>query len=209
MAMTCSCTLEHPPKLVVVTGGPGAGKTAVIEVAQRQLCRHVVVLPEAASILWRGQFPRHPTIPGRRAAQRAIVKLQLEMQRMTIEEGHAAMILCDRGTLDGLAYWPGTEREYFEDNATTKERELARYATVLHLQTPSAEHGYIPSLYRTETAAEAAAIDARIGLAWAGHPRRFVVNSNDEFVAKLHRALDVIRAELPGCCRTPGPLHPR
>jgi predicted ATPase len=209
MAMTCSCTLEHPPKLVVVTGGPGAGKTAVLEVAQRQLCRHVVVLPEAASILWRGQFPRHPTIPGRRAAQRAIVKLQVEMQRMTIEEGHAAMILCDRGTLDGLAYWPGTEREYFEDNATTKERELARYATVLHLQTPSAEHGYISSLYRIETAAEAAAIDARIGLAWTGHPRRFVVNSNDEFVAKLHRALDVIRAELPVCCRTPGPLHPR
>lgn len=205
MATACSCTLDHPPKLVVVTGGPGAGKTAVLEVAQRQLCRHLVVLPEAASILWRGQFPRHPTLAGRKAAQRAIVKLQLEMQRMSIEEGRAAMILCDRGTLDGLAYWPGTEREYFEDNATTKQRELARYASVIHLQTPSAEHGYTPSLYRLETASEAAALDAQIGLAWSGHPRRFVVDSDDDFVGKLHRALDVIRAELPACCRTPGP----
>jgi predicted ATPase len=202
MASPCSCTLEHPPKLVVLTGGPGAGKTAVLEVAQRLLCRHVVVLPEAASILWRGQFPRHATIPGRKAAQRAIVRLQLEMQRMTIEEGHAAMILCDRGTLDGLAYWPGTEAEYFDDTGSTKARELARYATVIHLQTPSQEHGYLPTQLRIETAAEAAAIDERIGLAWSGHPRRFLVESDDDFVGKLHRAIEVIRAEVPPCCQT-------
>ena len=111
MTTPCACTIAHPPRLVVVTGGPGAGKTAVLEVAQRQLCRHVVVLPEAASILWRGQFPRHATLPGRRAAQRTIVRLQLEMQRMAVEEGEAALIICDRGTLDGLAYWPGSEPE--------------------------------------------------------------------------------------------------
>jgi predicted ATPase len=202
MPSPCSCTLEHAPKLVVVTGGPGAGKTAVLEVAQRLLCRHVVVLPEAASILWRGQFPRHATVAGRKAAQRAIVRLQLEMQRMTIEEGHAAMILCDRGTLDGLAYWPGSEAEYFDDTATTKDRELARYATVIHLQPPGLEHGYLATQVRIETAAEAAVIDARIAQAWSGHPRRFVVASDDDFVAKLHRAIDLIRAEVPACCRT-------
>jgi predicted ATPase len=197
----CSCSLEHPPRLVVVTGGPGAGKTAVLEVAQRELCRHVVVLPEAASILWRGQFPRHSTIPGRKAAQRAIVRLQLEMQRMMIEEGHSAIIICDRGTLDGLAYWPGQTDEYFDDVSTTKERELARYATVIHLQTPTLDHGYTSSPYRIETAGEAAAIDVRIRDAWSGHPRRFFVESDDNFVAKLGRALDLLRAELPACCR--------
>ncbi|HEU4726391.1 MAG TPA: AAA family ATPase [Kofleriaceae bacterium] len=197
----CTCAIEHAPRLVVVTGGPGGGKTALLEVAQRLLCRHVIVLPEAASILWRGQFPRHATLPGRRAAQRAIVGLQLEMQRMTIEEGHAALILCDRGTLDGLAYWPGTERAYFEDTHTTKERELARYAAVIHLQTPGLEHGYLPSPLRLESAAEAAAIDIRIGEAWSGHPRRFVVESDDDFVRKLQRAIDLIAAEVPACCR--------
>lgn len=104
---------RSPPRLVVLTGGP-AGKTVVLEVARRELCRHVVVLPEAASILWRGGFPRHATRPGKTAAQRAIVRLQLETQRMAIEKDHAARIVCDRGTLDGLAYWPGTEREYFD-----------------------------------------------------------------------------------------------
>lgn len=204
MPIACACALDHPPKLVVVTGGPGAGKTAVLEVAQRQLCRHVVVLPEAASILWRGQFPRHGSVAGRRAAQRSIVRLQLEMQRMAIEEGGSALIVCDRGTLDGLAYWPGSEAEYFADTATTRAAELARYATVIHLQPPDADHGYTASPYRIETAAEAAVLDARIVEAWSGHPRRIIVPSNHDFLAKLGHTLGLLRDEVPACCRRAG-----
>jgi predicted ATPase len=201
MPSACTCSASHTPRLVVVTGGPGAGKTALLEVVQRDLCRHVVVLPEAASILWRGQFPRHATIAGRKAAQRAIVRVQLEMQRMAIEESVAALIVCDRGTLDGLAYWPGSETEYFEDIASTRQRELDRYATVVHMRTPPVDHGYAPTPLRIESAAEAAQIDARIAAAWSVHPRRFVIDSDDDFVSKLHRALDLVRAEVPACCR--------
>src|ERR1044071_6103281 len=160
MPPICPCARTHSPRLVVITGGPGAGKTALLEVVQRDLCHHVAVLPEAASILWRGQFPRHSTIAGRKAAQRAIVRVQLEMQRMTIEEGRAALIVCDRGTLDGLGYWPGSEREYFDDIASTRQDELARYATVIHMRTPSLDHGHLPSQFRIESAAEAALIGA-------------------------------------------------
>ena len=74
----CSCALEHAPRLVVVTGGPGAGKTAVLEVARRELCRHVHLLPEAASILWRGLFRRHTTLPGRKAAQSNHISVKVE-----------------------------------------------------------------------------------------------------------------------------------
>jgi hypothetical protein len=59
MPPPCSCAaVDHVPRLVVLTGGPGAGKTATLEVVQRELSRHVVVVPEAASILWKGGFPR-------------------------------------------------------------------------------------------------------------------------------------------------------
>lgn len=199
----CGCDLHHVPKLVALTGGPGAGKTAVLEVVARQMCEHVVVLPEVASMLWRGGFPRHPTLPAREAAQRAIARVQVELQRLTLEEGDAAVILCDRGTLDGLAYWPGSPERYFADLETTRERELARYATVIHMQPPPRGHGYTraDNPARIESAAEAAAIDARIAAAWAGHPRRFVVASTDDFLDKLHRAIALIRDELPACCR--------
>ncbi|HEU0035824.1 MAG TPA: ATP-binding protein [Kofleriaceae bacterium] len=201
--LACACDDEiHTPRLVVLTGGPGAGKTAVLEVIRRELCRHVVVLPEAASILWTGGFPRRTTTPARRSAQRAIVRLQIELQRMAIEEGKASLILCDRGTLDSLAYWPGEPDEFLADLDTTHDRELARYATVIQLRPPDARHGYIANGHRIESAEEAAAIDQKIERAWAGHPRHFVVESSPDFLQKLYGAIELIRAEVPPCCRS-------
>jgi predicted ATPase len=202
MPPACHCDLAHEVRLIAVTGGPGAGKTAILEVAQRELCQHVIVLPEAASILWRGQFPRRPSLPARKAAQRSIAKLQVELQRMTIEEGQASIILCDRGTLDGLAYWPGDPNEYLAELGSTRERELARYHAVIHLRTPPANNGYtVASPHRTETAEEAALLDAKILAAWAGHPNHHVIASQTDFLDKLQQALAVIRSELPACCR--------
>jgi hypothetical protein len=47
----------HDARLVAVTGGPGAGKTAVLELAARSLCEHVAILLEAATIVFGGGFP--------------------------------------------------------------------------------------------------------------------------------------------------------
>src|SRR5215471_20537779 len=106
--MRCACNeTRHDCRLVVLTGGPGAGKTAVLEIVKKTLCKHIVVLPEAATILFGGGFPRHDTDAGRRAAQEAIFRVQRSMETMAREEGVASIALCDRGTLDGLAYWPG------------------------------------------------------------------------------------------------------
>jgi predicted ATPase len=183
-----------------VTGGPGAGKTAVLEVIKSSLCPRVVVLPEAASVLWKGGFPRRPSIAARRAAQRTIARVQAELQRLTIEEHEASLILCDRGILDGLAYWPGEPTEYFRELGIDRQHELARYAAVIQMRPPTLEHGYVQTPLRPETAEEAAAIDARIFEAWSGHPRHIVIDSNADFLAKLRAAHDAIRRELPPCC---------
>jgi predicted ATPase len=188
-------------RFVVLTGGPGAGKTAVLETAQRHFCQHIVVLPEAAGIIYRGGFARRPAGPVRRAAQRAIHHVQCELERMTREEGIAAVALCDRGTVDGLAYWPDSPESYWRDLGTSLEAELARYAAVIHLRTPRLGYNHHNPL-RIESASEAAEIDARIARAWALHPRRFFVDSTTDFLDKAQRALALIRAELPPCCRT-------
>lgn len=203
MSHPCSAPTE-PAKLVVVTGGPGAGKTALLEVLQRDLCEHVHVLPEAASILWRGGFPRRATGPARKAAQRSIARVQLDLERLTVEENHASLILCDRGTLDGLAYWPDDANEYFRETGLDRDRELARYAAVLQLQPAPAEHGYQRTALRPETAEEARAIDVRIREAWAGHPNVIHIESDANFLAKLERAVTKIHELLPSCCRSRG-----
>jgi hypothetical protein len=167
---------------------------------QRELSRHVVVVPEAASILWKGGFPRRMTPAARRAAQRAIARVQAELQRLAVEEGGAALVVCDRGVLDGLAYWPGDVDEFFAELGTTRAAELARYDLVIHLRPPPAGHGYQGDAVRLEDAAEAARIDAALERAWAGHPRQVVVASDDDFLHKLRLAVELIRAEVPACC---------
>ncbi|MEO7730300.1 MAG: hypothetical protein ABIY55_04965, partial [Kofleriaceae bacterium] len=67
-----NCTQPHTSRRIVLTGGPGAGKTAVLELMRRTLCKHVTVLPEAAGIVFGGGFPRGAVPVLRRASQRAI-----------------------------------------------------------------------------------------------------------------------------------------
>ena len=201
--LPCDCHLErHDLKLIAVTGGPGAGKTAVLELASRAFCSHVAIFPEAASIVFSGGFPRHQNAAGRRAAQRAIFHIQCEVEQLVREENEVAVGLCDRGTVDGLAYWPDSPERYWAELETTPEREYARYAAVVHLETPDAEEGYNhQNRLRVESPAEAKALDDAIKRAWSGHPRRYVVPSSKDFVAKAHQALALLRDELPSCCR--------
>jgi predicted ATPase len=185
----------------VLTGGPGAGKTAVLEVVRRQFCEHVVVLSEAAGIVYGGGFPRRATDPARRAAQLAIFHVQDQLEVLALAEAQAAVVLCDRGVLDGLAYWPDEPATFFAGAGTTREAALARYAAVIHLETPSAANGYNhQNALRIESAEEAAAIDRRLAAAWEGHPRRFVVGSTADFLEKLGRTMALLRGELPACC---------
>jgi predicted ATPase len=199
----CECRDVHQVKRIVLTGGPGAGKTATLEMIKHSFCEHVRVLPEAATIVFGGGFPRSASPNARKAAQRAIFHVQRELEALSVAE-NAAIALCDRGTLDGLAYWPGPE-DFWTSVGTTRPEQLARYHTVIHLRTPSADGGYNhANLLRTESADEAAALDARILRAWEGHAHHVVVESTPDFVAKAARVVELIRAELPPCCQTHG-----
>ncbi|MEQ1760679.1 MAG: ATP-binding protein [Vicinamibacterales bacterium] len=199
--VACECTDVHKRRRVVLTGGPGAGKTAMLEMIRQSFCAHVKVLPEAASVVFGGGFPREDDPECRRAAQRAIFHVQRELESAG-DSHNPAVVLCDRGTIDGLAYWPGSSEEFWSSLGTTVQTELGRYDAVIHLRTPAQEHGYNhQNPLRTESADAAAAMDERILQAWALHPRRFIVDSSAAFLDKVARALDVLRGELPECCQ--------
>jgi predicted ATPase len=199
----CNCKLaRHQPKLVVLTGGPGGGKTAVLEMARRYFCQHVAITPEAASIVFGGGFPRSPLPQGVRAAQRAIFHVQRAIETVAFTSRQTAVVLCDRGTLDGLAYWPGTQQGFFDEFGTTREAELARYAAVVHVEVPALAWGYEKNRIRRESVRQARQIDQRIARAWRGHPRVLKVGAQAGFLDKLAYAIELLRGELPACCRT-------
>jgi len=183
-----------PSKRIVITGGPGAGKTAVLELARHGLCPHVEVLPEAASIVFGGGFPRRNSDPERRAGQRAIYWVQSELESLAQSNDELATVLCDRGTLDGLAYWPGHRAEFFTELDTTMYAELQRYEAVIHLRVPADAGSYIGTVLRRETHREALEIDARLLEVWSEHPRRIIVDSTTDFLAKAAAALEAIRS---------------
>ncbi len=43
---------------IVLTGGPGGGKTTAADLFRREIGDRVVIVPEAATILFQGGFPR-------------------------------------------------------------------------------------------------------------------------------------------------------
>ena len=202
-----SCPESHTTQRVVLTGGPGGGKTAILELIRVSSCTHVRVLPEAAGVVFGGGFPREDGVEQGRAAQRAIFQVQRELEAIG-EADNAAVVLCDRGTVDGAAYWPGDVADLWPAVHSDLDSELARYATVIHVRTPPATMGYNRTGLRTETVETAGAIDARIGNLWASHPRVVTIEPQRDFLAKAEAALVVVRSLLPACCQDHVPSSP-
>lgn len=196
----CKCHHRHDRRRIVLTGGPGGGKTAILELIRQSFCDHVLVLPEAASLVFGGGFPRGRSVDQAKAAQRAIFYVQRELESSADADG-PAIVLCDRGTVDGAAYWPETDG-LWDSVCTTVEEQLERYDAVIHLRSPTESLGYNhQNALRTESASEALALDVRIASVWSRHPRRFVVEPSTVFLQKAATALETLRRELPECCR--------
>lgn len=202
----CDCLKDvHATQLVVLTGGPGAGKTAVLEMAKKILCEHVAVLPEAASIVFGGGFWRLESASAKISAQRAIYHVQREMENLVLGENKWAVGLCDRGALDGLAYWTESEESFLKMTGDRIEDEYSRYQAVIHLRSPAQELGYNhQNPLRVETAIQAKQIDDRVQSIWSRHPRYKMIESVPAFLDKANLAIKYIVENLPECCKVIG-----
>ncbi|HEY8271327.1 MAG TPA: ATP-binding protein [Pseudobdellovibrionaceae bacterium] len=183
---------------VTVTGGPSGGKTTLIEALQKGMGKTVSVVPESATILYRGGFPRIKSHNGRIHAQKAIYYTQKELEDLISMEQPTKLLVCDRGSMDALAYWPETPQSFFKVINSTPEKEYSRYDWVLHLDTASAEHYDSTNPVRTESYSEAQSLNQRILDAWGMHPQRVRIGEKKDFLAKMAAAYGVIQAILKG-----------
>ena len=97
------------------------------------------------------------------------------------------LILCDRGSLDGLAYWPANESDFFQSMQTTLEEELARYDAVIFFETAAKSGESIRSNnpIRNESEQKATEIDAKLQQVWSKHPNFNLVASSESFIRKV------------------------
>lgn len=184
---------------IVVTGGPSGGKTTLIEALQKDMTNKVSVVPEAASILYRGGFPRRFSDAGKIHAQRAIYFTQRELEELIVGESKAFALVCDRGSLDSIAYWPGhSAADFFKSLNSSAAAEHARYNWVLHLDTADGESFDSTNPIRTENHDQALELNSLIKEAWKGHPCRVIIPHEADFLSKIGKAKAVIQKILAG-----------
>ncbi|MBE7453907.1 MAG: AAA family ATPase [Kofleriaceae bacterium] len=172
---------------IVVTGGPGGGKTTAADLFRRELGEKVVVVPEAATLLFSGGFPRSGEVHARKSAQCAIYHVQRNLEDVQSARFPERILLCDRGSIDGAAYWPDDPAGFFAAVGSSEEAELERYDAVIFFETAAAGGHAIEggNPIRTESAEEAMAIDRRLRGLWSRHPRFVIVPHNPSFMKKI------------------------
>jgi predicted ATPase len=172
---------------IALTGGPGGGKTTAADLFRREIGDSVVVVPEAATLLFSGGFPRASAPLARKSAQQAIYHVQTQLENVKAALYPDRVLLCDRGTVDGAAYWPDEPGGFFDAVGTTARAELERYDAVLFFESAAVGdisiEGGNPT--RIESNAEAVLLDQRLRDLWSKHPRFAVVPHHPSFVKKI------------------------
>lgn len=193
---------------IVITGGPCAGKSTAMSWVQNAFSKMgyaVLFVPETATELITGGVA--PWTCGTNADyQKCQLKLQMEKEKifeqaartMTAEK---VLIVCDRGTLDNKAYMNEVEFAEAMKFIGSNEVDLRdNYDAVFHLVTAAkgAAEFYTTAnnSARTETVAEATALDNRLISSWTGHPHFRVIDNSTSFEDKMKRLIAEISSFL-------------
>lgn len=197
--------METTSKRIVLTGGPGGGKTTLIEELVRDLAwqGRFLVLPEAIWVAGRVGIPVREQL-----FQRLMVETQRSLEdalSRVLEPGDPRVVLCHRGTLDPLAYWLDrgwSEEAFFAYTGTSRDEHYRRYTAVVHLVTAAdgaeAHYRRWPETHRPESIAQAVHLDRLLQKVWRGHPRYVRIdNAGQDWAGKSQAARRVL-AEI--CC---------
>lgn len=207
MGMTNTDAAQEDPRpaqpfRVVLTGGPGGGKTTAADLFRREIGNRVIVVPEAATLLFSGGLPRADRAAAQRSVQTAIYQLQRSLEDIQTARYPDRILLCDRGTVDGGAYWPDGAADFYESVGSTQADELSRYDAVIFFETAArGGHGFeSENRFRTESHQEAIDLDSRLRSLWSSHPHFTVIPHTASFFRKMTIGLGILEsliAQLP------------
>ena len=191
----------------VISGGPCGGKTTALARVfsyLRERGFEVINCPEAYTILnSNGMSFDFFTTPGMSSIiQGTVLDVQLAfedgVQRVLKARGKPAVMLCDRGSMDGSVYVSSEDFQKVMDERGTNIVELRdnRYDACFHLVTAAdgAEAYYTleNNKVRHESKEMARDVDQKTQRAWLGHPHLHVIDNSTDFEGKMSRLIDII-----------------
>lgn len=192
---------EPPPRTpgpyrVVLTGGPGGGKSTAADLFRREIGDRVIIVPEAATLLFSGGFPRPNEAAAARSAQCAIYHVQRNLEDVQAAQYPDRLLLCDRGTVDGGAYWPDGADDFFATVGSSHRDELDRYDAVIFFESAAlGGHGFdSENRFRTESQQEAIDLDTRLRELWSPHPHFTLIPHSASFFRKMTIGLAVLES---------------
>lgn len=193
-------TPQNLVPMLVITGGPCAGKSTVLKYLNSHLRDEIEIVYEAATFLG-ADYPKPPNEPAARSewlrvfqhdVATKILELEAEAQQQA-QANKKLLIVCDRGLADGFAYHPdGVEAvlqipPYIDNQLTEVHAVHSRYHTVIHMESLAVHH---PNQYQTqnntvryETVEQAVATDLAIQYAWHAHRNwKLICNEHADFL---------------------------
>ena len=199
---------------IVLTGGPCAGKTSALSRLRARLQtygRRVYTTSEASTLMLDGgAFVVGTTPAQRKTYQRGVLSVTLAIEDALLgfaaSVGGPAVLVCDRGAMDGRAYlgsplWPELLAELRLDEPALRD---GRYDAVVHLVTAAdgaeAYYGNANNPGRYEDGEGAREIDRRLREAWTGHASHAIIDNSTDFDEKMRRVVAAVcaRAGVPG-----------
>ncbi len=180
---------------IVVTGGPGGGKTTALDLFKRELVDNIVVVPEAATSVFQSGVARDKRPEVVKDIQKMIYDYQVNLESIYEKQNPDKILLCDRGTLDGMAYWPDECGSFFDKINSTYDHELNRYDAVIFFETGANSGGDITSnnIYRSETNRQAIELDHKLKEIWSVHPNFYFVDSKKSFMDKIISGVEILK----------------
>jgi len=191
---------------IVLTGGPCGGKTTALARLSSYLRERgfeVLTCPEAYTILASNgmslSYYETEGMPG--VIQNTVMDVQMNLEdgfeRVLRARGKPAVLLCDRGLMDGSAYMTRSEwKDLLLKRKVSNVCELreGRYNAVFHVVTAAEGAAQYYTLEnneaRTETPELARELDEKTRKAWVGHPNLRVFDNSTNFEGKLRRLVE-------------------
>mmetsp|Transcript_27588 Transcript_27588/g.60742 ORF Transcript_27588/g.60742 Transcript_27588/m.60742 type:complete len:410 (-) Transcript_27588:845-2074(-) len=191
----------------ILTGGPCGGKTTAIARLSYFLKERgfeVIACAEVYTILASNgmSFDFYSTDGMDTVIQNSVLDVQLRLEdsieRVLKARGKPAVLLCDRGPMDGKAYLSEEKWKKILDERGVTEADLrdTRYNAVFHMVTAadgaSAFYTLENNQARSETPEQALDLDRRSQKCWLGHAHMYVFDNSTDFESKLQRLVNIV-----------------